>query len=196
LGQVFDPTLEQIRRFGREEVVKPIFELSVVVEGNSGQIVGERAEEVVIRWGKVRRVERMWKNLPFEFPNGRLRHVCSVWSGVVMLKNHSMSSTRACLLDCFLQTAKLLTIAFSSDGQISLRQFVMGNPLHIPPDAQHYLARLKIRLPTGCCLFVWAQPFLPLLEIDVEAPFSVASDNVGQKILMMMSELRSTDGER
>jgi hypothetical protein len=42
-----------------------------------------------------------------------------------MLKNHSMSSTRAFLLDCFLQAAKLLTIAFSLDGQVPLKQFVM-----------------------------------------------------------------------
>jgi hypothetical protein len=41
-GQVFDFTLEEIRRFGREEVVEPILELSVVVEGNSAQVVGER----------------------------------------------------------------------------------------------------------------------------------------------------------
>jgi hypothetical protein len=40
-GQVFHPTLEEIRRFGREDV-EPILELSVVVEGNSAQIVGER----------------------------------------------------------------------------------------------------------------------------------------------------------
>jgi hypothetical protein len=58
-----------------------------------------------------------------------------VWSSVVMLKNHSMSSTRAFSLDCFLQSAKLLTIVFSNDGQVPLKQFVMDNPLHIPPDA-------------------------------------------------------------
>jgi hypothetical protein len=46
-----------------------------------------------------------------------------------------MSSTWGVLLDCFLQTAKLLTIAFSSDGQVPLKQFIMDNPLHIPPDA-------------------------------------------------------------
>jgi hypothetical protein len=33
-GQVIDPTLVEIRPFGREEVVEPILELSVVVEGN------------------------------------------------------------------------------------------------------------------------------------------------------------------
>jgi hypothetical protein len=44
--------LEEIRRSGREEFVEPILELSVVVEGNSAQIVGERVEEVVIRWGQ------------------------------------------------------------------------------------------------------------------------------------------------
>jgi hypothetical protein len=40
-GQVLDPTLEEIRRFGREDFVEPILELSVVVEGNSAQILGE-----------------------------------------------------------------------------------------------------------------------------------------------------------
>jgi hypothetical protein len=34
-GHVFDPTLEEIPRFGCEEVVEPILELSVVVERNS-----------------------------------------------------------------------------------------------------------------------------------------------------------------
>jgi hypothetical protein len=73
----------------------------------------------------------MWKNLPVEFLNGRFRHVYSVWLGVVMLKNHSMPSTWGGFLNCFLQMAKLLTIAFSIDGQVSLKQF------HIPRDAQH-----------------------------------------------------------
>jgi hypothetical protein len=39
------------------------------------------------------------------------------------------------LLDFFLQTAKLLSTAFSSDSQVPLKQFIMDNPLHIPPDA-------------------------------------------------------------
>jgi hypothetical protein len=30
-----------------------------------------------------------------------------------------------------------VTIAFSSDGQVPLKQFIMDNPLHIQPDAQH-----------------------------------------------------------
>jgi hypothetical protein len=34
-GQVFHSTLEEICRFGREEVVEPILEFRVVVEGNS-----------------------------------------------------------------------------------------------------------------------------------------------------------------
>jgi hypothetical protein len=36
---------------------------------------GERAEEVVIRWDKVRGVGWIWKNLAVEFLNGRFRHV-------------------------------------------------------------------------------------------------------------------------
>jgi hypothetical protein len=51
-----------------------------------------------------------------------------------MLKNHSMLSTRAFLLDFFLQMAKLLAIAFSSDGQVPLKKFIMDISLHIPPE--------------------------------------------------------------
>jgi hypothetical protein len=47
-GQVSDASLEEIRRFGREEVIDPLLELSIIVEENSAQIVGERAEEVII----------------------------------------------------------------------------------------------------------------------------------------------------
>jgi hypothetical protein len=36
-GQVFDPTLEEIRRYVRAEIVEPILELSVLVERNSTQ---------------------------------------------------------------------------------------------------------------------------------------------------------------
>jgi hypothetical protein len=38
--------LEEIHQFGREEV-EPILEFSII-QGNTTQIVGERAEEVVI----------------------------------------------------------------------------------------------------------------------------------------------------
>jgi hypothetical protein len=86
-GQVFDPTLEEIRQFGREEVIGPTLELSIVVEGNSAWIVGESVEEVVILWGKVWRVGQMLKNLPVQFLNGCFRHVSSVWLSVVMLRN-------------------------------------------------------------------------------------------------------------
>jgi hypothetical protein len=40
-GQVLEPSLEEIHRFGREEVVEPILEHSIIVEGNYLQIVGE-----------------------------------------------------------------------------------------------------------------------------------------------------------
>jgi hypothetical protein len=56
-------------------------ELRIIVDGNSVQIVGEREKEVLIRWGKVQRVGRMWQNLPVEFLNGRFRHICIVGRG-------------------------------------------------------------------------------------------------------------------
>jgi hypothetical protein len=96
---------------------------------------------VVIRWGKVRRVGWMWKILPVgSWMATLIMFAVCVWSGVVILKNHSMSLTWAFLLDFFLQTLKLLTIALSSDGQVPLMQF------HIPPDAQHGCPERRVSL--------------------------------------------------
>jgi hypothetical protein len=67
-----------------------------------------------------------------------------------------MSSTQAFLLDCFLQTAKLLTIAFSSDGQIPLKQFIMIIPSisHQMPPGVWSVTHVKIALLEAC------KPFL------------------------------------
>jgi hypothetical protein len=67
-----------------------------------------------------------------------------------------MSSTWAFVLDCFLQTVKLLTIAFSSDGQVPLKQFIMDNPsisYQMPPRARS-VTHVKI------ALFEARKPFL------------------------------------
>jgi hypothetical protein len=48
-----------------------------------------------------------------------------------------VSSTREFLQDCFLQTAKLLTITFSSENQVPVKQFIMDNSVHIPPHAKN-----------------------------------------------------------
>jgi hypothetical protein len=43
-GEVFDPTLEEIRRFGREEVIEPILELSVIVRGKTAHCWRDKTE--------------------------------------------------------------------------------------------------------------------------------------------------------
>jgi hypothetical protein len=159
--------LQVICRSGPEEVVEPILEFRFFAEGNSLQIVGENAEEVVIRRGKVRRVGWMWKNLSVEFLNGCFHHVCSVWSGVVMLKNHSMSSTWALSLDCYLQTAKLLTIALSSDGQVLLKQFIMDSP---PPYPTRYRPKRRVSLMSTVPCLKCTNHFWAVLSAIVSSP--------------------------
>jgi hypothetical protein len=132
-GQVFDPTLEEIYQFGHEEVVEPILELSVIVErnctdhwresGRGGNPMGQGPESRM----DVEESPSQVPELPFS------SCLQCVWSSIVMLKNHSMSSTQAFFLDCFLQTVKLLIIAFTSDGQVSLKQFIMDNTHQMPP---------------------------------------------------------------
>jgi hypothetical protein len=57
-----------------------------------------------------------------------------------------MLSIRGFLLYFFIQTMKLLKIAFSSDGQVPLKQFIMDNPLHILPDAQYDRPERRVSL--------------------------------------------------
>jgi hypothetical protein len=54
-----------------------------------------------------------------------------------------------------------VTIAFSNDGQVPLKQFIMDNPLHITPDAQHGCPErgvsLMSKLPClNCANHCWA----------------------------------------
>jgi hypothetical protein len=44
-GQVFNPTLEEIHRFGGEEIVQPILELSVAVERKNPRRLLEKEQK-------------------------------------------------------------------------------------------------------------------------------------------------------
>jgi hypothetical protein len=114
-------------------------ELSVAVEGNSAHNVGERERgRGGNPTGQGPESRADVEESPSRGPEWSFSSCLQcVRSGVVILKNHSMSSTRAILLDCFHHTAKLLAIAFRSDGQVPLKQFIMDNRLHIPQAAQH-----------------------------------------------------------
>jgi hypothetical protein len=51
-----------------------------------------------------------------------------------------------------------LTIVFSSDGQVPLKQFIMDYSLHIPPDAQHGRPESGVTLMSclKCANHFWA----------------------------------------
>jgi hypothetical protein len=53
-----------------------------------------------------------------------------------------------------------LTIAFSSDGEVPLKQFIMNNPLHIPPDAQHVRPRVRSVTYVKIALLEVRKPFV------------------------------------
>jgi hypothetical protein len=86
-----------------------------------------------------------------------------------------MSSTWEFLLDCSLQMAKLLIIAFGSDGQVPLKQFIMDNLLHTPPDEQHGRPERGVPLMTTLPCLKSANHFWAVLSAMV---FSVSDTNV------------------
>jgi hypothetical protein len=79
----------------------------------------------------------MWKYLPVEFLNGLFRHVCSVCVVGFCHAEESLHAVDQGVIARLLPPdGELLTIAFSSDGLVPLKQFIINNPLHIPPDGR------------------------------------------------------------
>jgi hypothetical protein len=60
--------------------------------------------------------------------------------------------------------------AFSSDGQVLLKQLIIDNPFHIPPDAQRYLARNGVFLMSKLPCFKCANHFWALLSTMKYSP--------------------------
>jgi hypothetical protein len=81
-----------------------------------------------------------------------------------------MSSTREVLVDCFLLMAKLLTRAFSSDGQVPLKQFIMDNLLHIPPDEQNGRPERGVPLMSKLPSLNYADHFWAVLSATESSP--------------------------
>jgi hypothetical protein len=63
-----------------------------------------------------------------------------------------------------------LTIAFSSDGQVPLKQFIMDNPLHIPPDAQHGHPESGVSLMSKLPCLKHANHFWAVLSATESSP--------------------------
>ena len=64
--QFVDAVPPKISGSGIEKFVEPVFKDLFIVEGNAPHMVRQRAEKIVIRGCKVRRIRRMLNDLPFE----------------------------------------------------------------------------------------------------------------------------------
>ena len=62
------------------------FKVLFIVEGNAPHMVRQRAEKIVIRGCKVRRIRRMLKDLAFELLECGFDDLCNMRPGVVVKK--------------------------------------------------------------------------------------------------------------
>ena len=86
LDQFVDAVPPKIPGSGTEEFVEPAFKVLFIVEGNAPHMVRQRAEKIVIRGCKVRRIRRMLKDLPFELLERGFDDLCNMRPGVVVKK--------------------------------------------------------------------------------------------------------------
>ena len=85
LNQFVDAVPSKIPGSGIEEFVEPVFKVLFIVKGNTPHMVRQRAENIVI-WCKVRRIQQMLKDLPFELLKCDFDNLCNMTPGVVMKK--------------------------------------------------------------------------------------------------------------
>ena len=86
LDQFVNAVPPKIPGSGIEEFVKLVFTVLFIVEGNAPHMVRQRAEKIVIRGCKVRRIRRMLKDLSFELLECSFDDLCNMRPGVVVKK--------------------------------------------------------------------------------------------------------------
>ena len=86
LDQFVDAVRPKIPGSDIEEFVEPVFKVLFIVKGNAPHMVRQRAEKVVNRGCKVRRIRQMLKDLPFELMECGFDDLCNMRPGVVAKK--------------------------------------------------------------------------------------------------------------
>ena len=89
------------------------------------------------------------------------------------------------LLNSRLESFHLLNTDFRVDRLVLFKQFVMCNPLPVPPYAQHRFTRMNFFCHLWCRLFTRAKSSLALLHVDVQAPCFVTSNDSVKKSLLV-----------
>ena len=86
LDQFVDTVPPKIPGSGIEEFVEPVFKVLFIAEGNAPHMVRQRAEKIVIRECKVRRIRRMLKDFPLELLECGFDNLCNMRPGIVVKK--------------------------------------------------------------------------------------------------------------
>jgi hypothetical protein len=132
-----------------EEVVEVGFQVLLVVEPFLSQIVRERPKQMVVSRSQVWRIRWMGNGNPSKVQQLFAGRLGNVWSGVVMQKVGSILLSFQFLCN----SVQLLTVTISSDGTTIRKKFPMNNTFDSPPNAQHDLLRMEVRL-WYCCAYL------------------------------------------
>jgi len=100
----------------------------------------------------------------------RFENLCDMRSSIVMLENYFVMSLFVLwpfLLRCSAQTHQLKSIPISCNGFVRLEQLVIHDTLLIPPNTEHNLGAMDIRLCRGCWCMARLTPwfFLPWIVV-------------------------------
>ena len=83
LDKFVDAVPPKIPGSGNEEFVELVFKVLFIVKGNAPHMLRQRAEKIVVRGCKVRRIRRMLKDLPFELLVCGFDDLCNMRPGAL-----------------------------------------------------------------------------------------------------------------
>ena len=87
-------------------------------------------------------------------------------------------------LEFFGNPVQLLTVEVTSDGTAIWKNLPMNNPIDAPPDAQHHLLGMRVRL--NCCYacLTSAKPLTSVRIVNIQHPLLIISDKIAKPLVV------------
>ena len=130
-------------------------------------MVRQRAEKIVIRGRKVRRIRQMLKDLPFKFLECSFEDLCNMRPGIVVKKYGLALSMGSFQSNNLIHTMLLGYLELLVDSGIPFKDFPVHHALPVPPNTDQGLPWMEVRLNSQLWHISRSHPFLSLLHIYI-----------------------------
>ena len=127
----------------------------------------------------------MLKDFPFELLECSFDDLCNMKPGVVVKKYGLALLMGSFQSNSLIHAMQLGYVELLVDRGIPFEHFPVHHALPVPPNTDHGLPWIEVRLNSRLWCISRSHPFLSLLHIYIYAPFVISHDNSIQKALFV-----------